>query len=422
LKIKIILNFSYLYKEEVIVLIVKKFGGTSVANAERIFNVANRVIESYKEGHKVIVVLSAQGDTTDDLIEKAAEINTNASKREMDMLLSTGEQQSVALMAMAIQKLGYPAISLNAFQCDIYSTSTYSNAHIKNISTERICEELEKNNIVIITGFQGVNRNGDITTLGRGGSDTSAVALAAKLNADLCEIYTDVDGVYTSDPRIVKNARKLSEISYDEMLELASLGAKVLHNRSVELAKKYNVNLVVRSSLTREEGTIVKEESAVEKMLVNGVAVDKDIARISLVGLKDEPGIAFKVFSLLAKNKISVDIILQSIGRGNTKDISFTVSTTDLKSVLDIFEANKNRFNYEDILYNEKVAKVSIVGGSMAANPGVAAAMFEALYDENINIKMISTSEIKISILVNENEADRAANAIHDRFRLDQVK
>ncbi len=403
-------------------LIVKKFGGTSVANAERIFNVAKRVIESYKEGHKIIVVLSAQGDTTDELIEKAAEINTNASKREMDMLLSTGEQQSVALMAMAIQKLGYPAVSLNAFQCDIYSTSTYGNAHIKNISTERIGEELEKNNIVIITGFQGVNRNSDVTTLGRGGSDTSAVALAAKLNADLCEIYTDVDGVYTADPRIVKNARKLSEISYDEMLELASLGAKVLHNRSVELAKKYNVNLVVRSSLTRDEGTIVKEESAVEKMLVNGVAVDKDIARIALVGLKDEPGIAFKVFSLLAKNKISVDIILQSIGRGNTKDISFTVSITDLKSVLDIFEANKNRFNYEDILYNDKVAKVSIVGGSMATNPGVAAAMFEALYDENINIKMISTSEIKISILVKENEADRAANAIHDRFRLDQVK
>ena len=403
-------------------LIVKKFGGTSVANAERIFNVANRLVESYKEGNKIVVVLSAQGDTTDDLIEKAKEINPNASKREMDMLLSTGEQQSVALMAMAIQKLGYPAISLNAYQCDIYSTSTYSNARIKSISTERINEELEKNNIVIVTGFQGMNRGGDITTLGRGGSDTSAVALAATLHADLCEIYTDVDGVYTADPRVVKKARKLSEISYDEMLELASLGAKVLHNRSVELAKKYNVNLVVRSSLTREEGTIVKEESTVEKMLVNGVAVDKDIARVALVGLKDQPGIAFSVFSLLAKNKISVDIILQSIGRDETKDISFTVATTDLDETIKVIEENKNRFKYEKLLHDEGVAKVSIVGAGMATNAGVASNMFEALFDENINIRMISTSEIKISVLVDEKDANRAANAIHDKFRLDQAK
>lgn len=307
-------------------LIVKKFGGSSVANAERINHVAQTIVNSYKEGNQVVVVLSAQGDTTDELIEKAKEINPNASKREMDMLLSTGEQQSVALMAMAINKLGYPAISLNAFQCNIYSTSTYSNARIKDISTERINNELEKKNIVIITGFQGVNRHLDVTTLGRGGSDTSAVALAAKLGADLCEIYTDVDGVYTSDPRVVKNAKKLDEITYDEMLELASLGAKVLHNRSVELAKKYNVNLVVRSSMTDAEGTIVKEEVKVEKMLVSGVAVDKDVARIAVVGLKDEPGVAFKIFSLLSKEKISVDIIIQSIGRSNTKDISFTVA------------------------------------------------------------------------------------------------
>ena len=402
-------------------LIVKKFGGTSVADAERIFNVANRLIEAYKEGHKIVVVLSAQGDTTDDLIEKANEINPNASKREMDMLLSTGEQQSVALMAMAIRKLGYPAISLNAYQCDIYSTSTYGNARIKNISTERISEELDKNNIVIITGFQGINRSGDITTLGRGGSDTSAVALAAVLNADLCEIYTDVDGVYTADPRVVKNAKKLSEISYDEMLELASLGAKVLHNRSVELAKKYNVNLVVRSSLTREEGTIVKEESNVEKMLVNGVAVDKDISIIAIVGLQDQPGIAFNVFSLLARNKISVDIILQSIGREDTKDISFTVATSDLKDALKVIEENKNRLKYEKLLHETKVAKVSIVGGGMATNSGVASTMFEALYDENINIRMISTSEIKISVLVGEDDAERAANAVHEKFRLDQI-
>lgn len=403
-------------------LVVKKFGGTSVANAERILNVAKRLTESYKAGDKIVVVLSAQGDTTDDLMKKAYEINPDASKREMDMLLSTGEQQSVALMAMAVQKLGYPVISLNAFQCEIYSNSTHGNARIKSISTERISEELDRNNIVIITGFQGINRGGNITTLGRGGSDTSAVALAAVLNADLCEIYTDVDGVYTADPRVVKNARKLSEISYDEMLELASLGAKVLHNRSVELAKKYNVNLVVRSSLTREEGTIVKEESTVEKMLVNGVAVDKDISRVALVGLKDQPGIAFNVFSLLAKNKISVDIILQSIGREDKKDISFTVSTSDLNDTLEVIEKNKSRFEYEKLLHDDKVAKVSIVGAGMATNAGVASSMFEALYDENINIKMISTSEIKISVLVNEKDAERAANAIHDKFRLDEAK
>jgi len=404
------------------VLIVKKFGGTSVANAERIFNVAERLTEAYKQGDKIVVVLSAQGDTTDELIEKAHEINLSPSKREMDMLLSTGEQQSVALTAMAIQKLGCPAVSLNAFQCDIYSSSNYSNARIKSISTERIYYELERNNIVIVTGFQGINRAGDVTTLGRGGSDTSAVALAAVLGADLCEIYTDVDGVYTADPRIVKNSRKLSEISYDEMLELASLGAKVLHNRSVELAKKYNVNLIVRSSLTREEGTIVKEESTVEKMLVNGVAVDKDISRIALVGLRDEPGIAFNVFSLLARNKISVDIILQSIGRGDTKDISFTVSTDDLNDALKAIEENKKRFKYEKLLHDEKIAKVSIVGAGMATNAGVASDMFEALYDENINIRMISTSEIKISVLVDEKDAERAANAIHEKFRLGQAR
>lgn len=397
-------------------LIVKKFGGTSVANAERIKNVANRIVESYKEGNQVVVVLSAQGDTTDELIEKAAEINPEASKREMDMLLATGEQQSVALMAMAIHGLGYPAISLNASQAKIYSSSNYSNARIKDINTDRINAELEKKNIVIITGFQGINKYGDVTTLGRGGSDTSAVALAAKLNADLCEIYTDVDGVYTADPRIIKNAKKLDEISYDEMLELATLGAKVLHNRSVELAKKYNVNLVVRSSLTNAEGTVVKEESNVEKMYVSGVAVDKDVSRISVIGVDDQPGIAFKIFSLLSKNKISVDIILQSIGRDNKKDISFTVSRGDLNDALKILEANKEKIGCESISHNDNVAKVSVVGAGMATNSGVATLLFEALYNADINVNMISTSEIKISVLVNEKEADIAANAIHDKF------
>lgn len=402
-------------------LIVKKFGGSSVANAERINHVAQTIVNSYKEGNQVVVVLSAQGDTTDELIEKAKEINPNASKREMDMLLSTGEQQSVALMAMAINKLGYPAISLNAIQCNIYSTSTYSNARIKDISTERINNELEKKNIVIITGFQGVNRHLDVTTLGRGGSDTSAVALAAKLGADLCEIYTDVDGVYTSDPRVVKNAKKLDEITYDEMLELASLGAKVLHNRSVELAKKYNVNLVVRSSMTDAEGTIVKEEVKVEKMLVSGVAVDKDVARIAVVGLKDEPGVAFKIFSLLSKEKISVDIIIQSIGRSNTKDISFTVAEGDCDEALRILNEHKERLGFEDVTANKAVAKVSVVGAGMATNSGVASMLFEATFDAGINVKMISTSEIKISILVKDSDADRAAIAIHDKFMSESI-
>ena len=397
-------------------LIVKKFGGSSVANAERINHVAQTIVKSYKEGNQVVVVLSAQGDTTDELIEKAMEINPEASKRELDMLLSTGEQQSVALMAMAIEKLGYPVISLNAFQCKIYSTSTYGNARIKDISTERINNELERKNIVIITGFQGVNRRLDITTLGRGGSDTSAVALAAKLGADSCEISPDVDGVYSCDPRIVKNARKLDEITYDEMLELATLGAKVLHNRSVELAKKYNVNLVVRSSMTDAEGTVVKEDTKVERMLVNGVAVDKDVARIAVMGVKDEPGVAFKIFSLLSKEKISVDLIIQSIGREKIKDISFTVTKGEMKQAVKIIEDNKNSIGFDSISYNDNVAKVSAVGAGMATNPGVASMMFEALYDAGINVKMISTSEIKITVLVNDRDADRAAVAVHDKF------
>ncbi len=397
-------------------LIVKKFGGTSVANVERIRNAAKKIVEEYDRGNKVVVVLSAQGDTTDELIEKAKEINKNASKRELDMLLSTGEQQSVALMAMAIHSMDYPAISLNAVQCGISATSTYGNSRIKDINISRINAELDKKNIVIITGFQGINKFGDITTLGRGGSDTSAVALAATLKADVCEIYTDVDGVYTGDPRIIKNAKKLDEISYDEMLELASLGAKVLHNRSVELAKKYNVKLIVRSSLSDAEGTEVKEGSFVEKMIVTGVAVDKDVARISVIGVKDEPGMAFKIFSMLAKHKVSVDIILQSIGRGNTKDISFTVSRDELEQALKAIEQLEGKVPYEKMSYDEKIAKVSIVGAGMDINSGVASDLFEALYSSAINVSMISTSEIKISVLVDENDAERAANAIHNKF------
>ncbi len=397
-------------------LIVKKFGGTSVANAERVRNAAKRIVDEYDKGNKVVVVLSAQGDTTDELIEKAKEINPKCSKRELDMLLATGEQQSVALMAMAIHAMGYPAISLNANQCGISATSTYGNSRIKNININRINAELDKKNIVIITGFQGINKYGDITTLGRGGSDTSAVALAATLKADLCEIFTDVDGVYTGDPRIIKNAKKLEAISYDEMLELASLGAKVLHNRSVELAKKYNVNLVVRSSLTDAEGTVVKEEAFVEKMIVTGVAVDKNVARISVMGVPDVPGMAFKIFSNLSKFKVSVDIILQSIGRDSTKDISFTVSRDELEPALTALEDLKGKVPFESISYDETIAKVSIVGAGMDTNSGVASDLFESLYSSAINVNMISTSEIKISVLVDEKDAERAANAIHDKF------
>lgn len=403
-------------------LIVQKFGGSSVANAERIFNVAKRIIETYDNGNDVIVVLSAQGDTTDDLIEKAAEINPSASKREMDMLLSTGEQQSVALMAMAINKLGRRAISLNASQVGIETTAAYGNARIKHINKERIESELGKKNIVIVTGFQGINSFGDVTTLGRGGSDTSAVALAAAMHANLCEIYTDVDGVYTADPRVVKDARKLDEISYDEMLELASLGAKVLHNRSVEMAKKYNIDLVVRSSLTKAEGTVVKEECKVEKMLISGVASDKDVSRISIIGIKDEPGKAFEVFSLMARENISVDIILQSVGRDNTKDISFTVAKTDLEASLNALEKNKSRISAKEIVHDDKVAKISIVGAGMASNTGVASLMFEALYDSRVNISMISTSEIKISVLIDEKDVETAMIAIHDKFKLAAVE
>lgn len=397
-------------------LIVKKFGGSSVANKERIFNVARRCIEDYKKGHDIIVVLSAMGDTTDELIEKAHDINPNASKREMDMLLTTGEQVSVALMAMAINSLGVPAVSLNAFQVSMHTTATYTNAKFKRIDSERIRTELENRKIVIVTGFQGINKFDDYTTLGRGGSDTTAVALAAALHADMCEIFTDVEGVYTADPRVVPNARKLPEITYDEMLELATLGAKVLHNRSVEMAKKYDVQLVVRSSLSEAEGTVVKEVAKVESMLVSGVAADKNTARVAVMGLKDEPGIAFKIFNLLAKSKINVDIILQSIGRDGTKDISFTVAEDNLKETLDILNTNKDKITAQKIESDETVAKVSIVGAGMMTHSGVAAKMFEALYNVGVNIKMISTSEIRTTVLIAREDADKAMKAVHDAF------
>ena len=397
-------------------LIVQKFGGSSVANAERILHVAEIVTNTYKKGNQVVVVLSAQGDTTDDLLEKAAEINPSASKREMDMLLTTGEQMSIALMAMAIQKLGYPVISLTGWQVGMETTSAYGAARIKRVSGTRIQEELDRNRIVLVAGFQGINKYGDMTTLGRGGSDTTAVALAVALRADLCQIYTDVDGVYTADPRKVPDARKLQEITFDEMLELASLGAQVLHNRSVEMAKRYNMNLEVLSSFTGAPGTIVKEAvKKVEKTYISGVAQDKNVARLALVGLRDEPGVAYKVFNLLAREKINVDLILQSIGRADSKDISFTVASSVADQAYKIIKDNQGALGYDHVDINQDVAKVSVVGG-MVDNPGVAATVFEALYEAHINIMMISTSEIKVSVLINEEDTDRAVSAIHAKF------
>lgn len=400
-------------------LVVKKFGGTSVGDTTRIMNVANRIAKEYKAGNDVVVVLSAMGKQTDILIDMAKEVNKKPPRRELDMLMTTGEQVSVAMMAMALDSMGIPAVSLNAFQVQMHTTRTYGNARLKRIDTERIRNELDLKRVVVITGFQGVNKYEDYTTLGRGGSDTTAVALAAALHADACEIYTDVDGVYTADPRVVKNARKLDEISYGEMLDLATLGAGVLHNRSVELAKKYGVKLVVRSSLNESEGTVVKEDTKVERMLVAGVAADKNVTRISLIGLPDRPGVAFRVFDVLAKANVNVDMILQSIGRDNTKDITFTIPRDMTDDALKAIDSVKDTLDMQEVTTKSDVAKVSIVGGGMMSNPGVAAKMFECLYNANINIRMISTSEIRVTVLIDESATERAMNVIHDSFGLE---
>ena len=397
-------------------LIVQKFGGSSVANRDRVLNVASIITDTYKAGNDVVVVLSAQGDTTDDLIAKAAEINPNPSKREMDMLLANGEQISISLMAMAIEAMGYPVISLTGWQAGMLTDSNYGSARIKKINPERIRCELDKRKIVLVAGFQGINKYDDVTTLGRGGSDTSAVALAVALKADLCQIYTDVDGVYTADPRLVENAQKLDAIGYDEMLELASLGAQVLHNRSVEMAKRYNVELEVISSFSRNPGTKIMEAEKMEKMNVSGVAKDKNVAQISLVNLADVPGIAFRIFSALAAKKVNVDIILQSVGRDNTQDISFTVTKDNLATALEILNENKSTIGFEEIKVNDKICKLSIVGAGMVNNPGVAAMMFEALSGADVNILMISTSEIKVSVLIDQDDGDRALKAVHQKF------
>lgn len=397
-------------------LIVQKFGGSSVADAERVNNVASIVTDTYKAGNDVIVVVSAQGDTTDDLIDKAKEINPNASKREMDMLLSAGEQISISLLAMAIEKIGCPVVSMLGWQAGFITNSAYSTARIKKVKAERVKNAIDKHQIVVVAGFQGLNKYDDITTLGRGGSDTSAVALAAALHADRCQIFTDVEGVFTADPRKVPGAKKLDEITYDEMLELATLGAQVLNNRSVEMGKKYNVEIEVLSSLKRVPGTVVKESANMEKMLVRGVTKDANVARISIIDLPDIPGIAFKIFAKLASKNINVDIILQSIGREGSKDISFTVAGDNGKEAMDILKTAIPELEGKKILCETNIAKVSVVGAGMETHPGAAAMMFEALYEQNINIQMISTSEIKISVLIDKKDADRAVSAVHDKF------
>ena len=397
-------------------LIVQKFGGTSVANTERLKNVADIITKTYEKGNDVVVVVSAQGDTTDEFIEKARQVNPNPSKREMDMLLTAGEQISASLLAMTIEEMGYPVISLLGWQAGFFTSANNGSARIERVDPARIKRELDQKRIVIVTGFQGVNRYQDMTTLGRGGSDTSAVAIAASMHADLCQIYTDVEGVFTADPRKIKDARKLDVISYDEMLELATLGAQVLNNRSVEMAKKYGVELEVLSSLTRKPGTIVREANKMEEMLISGIAKDNEVARVSIIGVPDRPGLAFKIFTMLAAKEINVDIILQSIGRNNTKDISFTIPESQLDETMEILRTYVETIGAADAVYDGNVSKVSVVGAGMETHPGVAAQMFEALFDANINIQMISTSEIKISVLISRDDADQAVTAIHKKF------
>jgi aspartate kinase len=397
-------------------LIVQKFGGTSVKDRDRIFNVARIVANTRNQGNDVVVVVSAQGDTTDDLITKAAEITSDPSHREMDMLLATGEQISISLLAMALQEIGVPSVSLTGWQAGFNTDRAYTKARIKRLNTERVESELARNRVVVVAGFQGLNRSDDITTLGRGGSDTSAVAIAASMHADLCQIYTDVDGVYTADPRKIPAARKLDVISYDEMLELATLGAQVLNNRSVEMAKKYHIELEVLSSLTRAKGTIVKEATNVEKMLISGVAKDENVARISVIGVPDKPGLAFRIFSKLAQKNVNVDIILQSIGRNGTKDISFTVEKDKMDATIELMQSYVETIGASSVVFDDDVAKVSIVGAGMESHPGVASDMFEALFEANVNIQMISTSEIKISVLIKKEDANKAVAAIHAKF------
>lgn len=397
-------------------IIVQKFGGSSVANLERLEYVSEHIINEVKKGNKVVVVVSAQGKTTDRLISEEAEITDNPSGREHDVLVSTGEQITTAKLAMLLNKKNHKAVSLSGWQIPIVTNSEFTNSRIRYIHNETIEEYLNSGNIVVVAGFQGVDENGNITTFGRGGSDTTAVALAASLKAEKCDIFTDVDGVYTSDPRIVNTVKKLKTISYDEMLEMSSMGAKVLHNRCVEIGKKYNVPIYVKSTFEKNSvGTLVTNQN-LEDLVINGVTKDDYISRITLVGLDNKIGKTYQLFKILSRNLINVDVIVQSFGEHITKDIAFTVKMNDLKKTLEVLEENKKDLGIKDILHSENLSKVSIIGVGIANKPGVAADMFEALYENNINMHMISTSEIKISVLVNSTQADLAVKAIHKKF------
>lgn len=403
-------------------IIVKKFGGTSVGDTTKIKNVAKRIVGSIEKGNQVVVAVSAMGGTTDKLVALAQEVSPSPLERELDMLLSTGEQVSIALLAMAVSDLGYEAISLTGNQVGILTDGFFSNARIVSINNQRILDELKMGKVVILAGFQGVTIDGEITTLGRGASDTTAVAIAASLNADRCEIYTDVDGIYTADPRIVKSARKLDRITHDEMLEMAGLGAKVLHSRSVELAKKFQVPLMVRSSFHEGDGTIiVKESEIMEQVVVSGVTSNKDQAKISLIGIEDKPGVAAEIFNIVAEQHINIDMIIQNVGRDGTTDLSFTVPEKDLSKAVKVIQDLSGQIKIATLETDSDISKVSVVGIGMVSHVGIASKMFSALAEQNINIQMISTSEIKISCVIDQTQTDKAVEVIHDSFDLGQA-
>ncbi|KMY51163.1 aspartate kinase [Peribacillus loiseleuriae] len=402
-------------------LIVQKFGGTSVGNIEKIKHIATRVIEEAAQGNEVVVVVSAMGKTTDELVRMANEISNTPSKREMDMLLSTGEQVTISILTMALLEKGYEAVSFTGWQAGIQAESIHGNARILDIDTNRVCEQLSAGKIVVVAGFQGVDTSGEIMTLGRGGSDTTAVALAAALKAKRCDIYTDVTGVYTTDPRFVKSARKLQSISYDEMLELANLGAGVLHPRAVEFAKNYGIPLVVRSSIEQEQGTIIEEEVTMEEnLIVRGIAFEDSITRVSIFGLTGRLTSLSTIFTTLARQHLNVDIIIQSITDTGTTNLTFSIKTKDVREVLNVLESNKKELQFERIETESELAKVSIVGSGMVSNPGVAAEMFAILADAGIQVKMVSTSEIKVSTVIPDKDMVQAVETLHVQFQLDE--
>ncbi|HEX4140839.1 MAG TPA: aspartate kinase [Candidatus Methylacidiphilales bacterium] len=399
--------------------IVQKYGGTSVGSPERILNVARRVAAARKEGHKLVVVVSAMSGVTDGLIKLAREVNPDATAREMDVLLATGEQQTIALTALALHGVGVPAVSLTGAQAGIVTDKLHTKAKITNITPKKVHEHLDAGQVVIVAGFQGQNEDGHITTLGRGGSDLTAIAMAAALKADLCEIYTDVDGVYTADPRLVPHAKKIQEISYDEMLELASLGAKVMQARSVEFAKKFKVKFVVRSSFNHNPGTIITEEHpAMEEVVIRGVSLEKNQAKVTIIGVPDKPGVAAGLFSALSEAGTNVDMIVQNVSLEGTTDMTFTIAKDDLPAAKKLIEAQVAKIGAKNFTARDGISKLSVVGIGMRSHTGVAAMLFSALAGAGINIQMITTSEIKISVIINEDEGPRATQVVHDAFKL----